>query len=103
MSKQHTPGPWRVTAYVDGEPRWIEVYSVDPCLDVAQAVGEANARLIASAPAILEALQQIAWKLERKTSAAGKGGDCEWAKIDRNDAVMGIARAAIAQATGEEA
>ena len=61
---KHTPGPWRVTAAPLNpgvSTRWIEVYSVDPEDDVAQATGgnlktaQANARLIAAAPDLLAA------------------------------------------------
>lgn len=67
MSK-HTPGPWRVSAAPltpDVSTRWIEVYSVDPCDDVASVTGgnlktaQANARLIAAAPDLLAALEEI--------------------------------------------
>lgn len=62
-----------------------------------------DARLIATAPELLEALKQIVWKLERKEVVGSKfdgGVRCEFAKIDRNDAVIGLAREAIAKATG---
>lgn len=44
--------------------------------------------------ALADALKQIAWKLERKECIDGE--TCTWAKIDRNDAVIDIARAALA-------
>ena len=44
----HTPTPWRVTK-APHTGRWVEVFSVNPSIDVAHAVGEANARLIVTA------------------------------------------------------
>ena len=84
MSK-HTPGPW----IADG----AQIFTSDT--NVAQANGyridretvAANARLIAAAPELLEALQKI----------AGNTYD-EW--TNGADAAR-IARAAIAKATGE--
>ena len=37
---------------------------------------------------LTEALEGILWKLSHKHSPSGEGGDCEWAKIDRNDATV---------------
>jgi len=69
--------------------RWIEVYSVDPEDDVAQATGgnlktaQANARLIAAAPDLLAALEEIlegnrnGWiaRVAREAIAKAKGGE----------------------------
>jgi len=91
MTAQHTPGPWRLTTLPEG--RWVEVYGGHPEDDVAQAVGVPNARLIAAAPELLEALERI--------SAIG-----EW--LDDDQDVFAAcyrtwvieARAAIAKAKG---
>jgi len=89
---KHTPGPWRVTAAPLNpgvSTRWIEVYSVDPEDDVAQATGgnlktaQANARLIAAAPDLLAALEDIlegnrnGWiaRVAREAIAKAKGGE----------------------------
>jgi hypothetical protein len=61
-TKTHTPGPWEqdsnsvglITADIDG----MEVCFVD-AKDRTPAENEANARLISSAPEMLEALQGI--------------------------------------------
>ncbi len=58
----HTPGPWRVNIAdaTDGS-RWVQVHTdrtETPEEDVAQAIGEANARLIAAAPALRDALER---------------------------------------------
>ena len=86
MSK-HTPGPW-FSQYDDNG--FYEIGSESVTFTLAFTYGEgdtdeANARLIAAAPDLLEALQDVLLELESI-------GPME--KIDR-------ARAAIAKATGE--
>ena len=106
MNKQHTPGPWTI-GKVSHKKQCVDIDSLhaDPSVGhqswrgLARAYGFndmpaegtaamlANARLIAAAPELLEALQKI----------AGNTYD-EWT----NGAEAGrIARAAIAKATGE--
>jgi len=94
---KHTPGPWRVQAAPMPdlvEERWIEVFSVDPEDDVAQATGgnlktaTANACLIAAAPDLLNAIEHVLiasedggdmndidWDTLRRTAAKAKGGE----------------------------
>ena len=58
MANEYTPGPWDCRQW-DG-PQWI-VTSEGPQHFLATTVGgndEANARLIAAAPELLEALQE---------------------------------------------
>lgn len=50
-----------------------------------------------AAPELAEALRAILWKVERKESQSGNGGDCKWATIDRNDATIANARAVLAK------
>lgn len=67
MTTQHTPGPWQirqhekgfVVFYSDGGIRsnTAQCYSSNVCEEHGSA--EANARLIASAPDLLAALQEI--------------------------------------------
>jgi len=66
----HMPGPWRVSADSDGV---IEVSAGD--MPIARAVAQggrmnlANAKLVAAAPELLRALQDLceeAWKLRSK-------------------------------------
>ena len=71
MSAAHSPGPWRVKVWPDdgGAPRDIDVETADGdwvadwcTADCDQATVErmlANIRLIAAAPAMLEALEAI--------------------------------------------
>ena len=77
----HTPGPWKINTAgmaINGQPFKItEVYVFAPGLqdDVAicaevidpasQKPSQANARLIAAAPELLEALKSAKWMLER--------------------------------------
>ncbi len=42
----------------------------------------------ASLPELLDAVEALLWKLNRKVSPSGDGSDCEWAKIDRNDVTV---------------
>lgn len=118
MSK-HTPGPWIVLEgrhpYNDGNKAHVErnIYTqrIDPQLKdhypvVCQSVGvgrtgekavhfvhieEADARLIAAAPELLAALNEIVSQIDQ----GGAGG-----KVFSRDACIMQARAAIAKATG---
>lgn len=102
MSAKHTPGPWEfghgytpgastfdlygpggreVIASAMYENMWLSAYDAD--------TNAANARLIASAPDLLEALQSLVANL-------AEGDFISETRID-------AARAAIARATGEAA
>lgn len=99
MSK-HTPGPWRING--NNMFRWIvadsEVFTHSGDVNrsayggnmVCESVHKANARLIAAAPELLEALKEIV------DAADGAG----WEQLDPS---FKKARAAIAKATGEPA
>ena len=102
MSK-YTPGPWFMngpigTYHLNGrEPRFCVYASRTLFLEVVaapdgyvQGENEANARLIAAAPDLLEALKEIV------DAADGAG----WGQLDPS---FKKARAAIAKATGEQA
>ena len=88
MSK-HTPGPWAiyVNAPSDIVIRKMSKDGYELCSIARVSSGYANARLIAAAPELLEALQKI----------AGNTYD-EWTN---GAEAARIARAAIAKATGE--
>jgi hypothetical protein len=88
---KHTPGPWVTDDKQSGDVfRYVmpEDGSVLPIcrLDVDRFETEANARLIAAAPELLEALKEIVRNDPWGSSSAGM-----------------IARAAITKATGESA
>ena len=57
---KHTPGPWYATTM--GKAGWVDVFAhgVDiPIASTRHQDQEANARLIAAAPELLEALQSV--------------------------------------------
>lgn len=101
MSAQHTPGPWSVTnnnwetstVYGrDGETiaacQINSIVTEDTQYEF-EAIKEANARLIAAAPELLEALEHL---LKVRTR--------EGVKPQSRDAAEAKSRAAIAKATG---
>ena len=102
----HTPGPWAVylpehdvTAWDEDADRTITVALMSS--DESEEICEANARLIAAAPDLLEAAQ-AALTLNPDTYAIGssqRGSDTEWDLQRKQDAL----RTAIAAATGEGA
>jgi hypothetical protein len=109
MSK-HTPGPWIVATDAYGAPQHIKSYrvantvasfltSVRRSTD-GDEIG-ANARLIAAAPDLLDALQSLEPLLEAVTLGLGR----VWVESDGTEtdfgAALDVARAVIANATGE--
>lgn len=89
--RKHTPGPWRLSGHSEDSPEKLSVedgygyFIAEVDFGLAQ---KANARLIAAAPELLEALESIL-----ASSDAGNA-----AILDR---LTSKARAAIAKATGE--
>lgn len=76
MSK-HTPGPWVVDAGwgpSPEHPEWAAIKIGDSDKTVSGHIGAANARLIAAAPQLVEALDSlIGWAVMRSDwAAAGK-------------------------------
>jgi hypothetical protein len=97
MKMQHTPGPWvaspaiRSGFTIDAKcDPWMIVTTSDEEGRYGSIETEANARLIAAAPDLLEALQALANMAESFPSELHK---------DHPDVIA--ARAAIAKATGE--
>ena len=94
---RHTPGPWKAVEAAYNPPGWLWVQNGPGALlaDVHQNVNipldarNANARLMAVAPELLEALQEII------TAADGEG----WNQLD---AGFTKARAAVAKALGHD-
>jgi len=109
MSGQHTPGPW-IADIPEGDDAWnihilreaapeerICFMSHDATHE--NAVGKANARLIAAAPDLLAALQEIAAADEAsmvELEAMGLGD----VRSPANTRLVELARTAIAKATG---
>jgi phage tail protein X len=104
---KHTPGPWELSEaeYKEGFGTYRRVEQVEQFGDVVGSVcmrhavnhtldacGDANARLIAAAPELLEALEVIL----RDHMAVHGVGDLEM------QPALFQARAAIAKATGEQ-
>lgn len=59
---KHTPGPWATISRVEGNhvgPDAKRAKEFDICITPQTEEGRANARLIASAPCLLEALEQL--------------------------------------------
>ena len=100
METKHTPGPWRLLRPTVGvDANWHVADSGDTF--VAHVFGFAhstdeqarvNARLIAAAPELLEALHGLLQDTQHKEHDCG---DTEWCPVIR-------AKRAIALATGEE-
>jgi len=108
---KHSSGPWVAVELHDADQPWAIIPSRQPIaasvanktLDIAaiwprggKKMAEANARLIAAAPELLEALQDIA-------SSCAIVAALETCR--ERDVLLGVeklARAAIAKATGEQ-
>jgi hypothetical protein len=96
----HTPGPW-TPVIADGKRGWMGIWEVKsvPDLDFAhhsvvsekEGLSEEDARLIAAAPAMLEALNALVTEHFAAVYAPGEVRAKQWED----------ARAAIALATGE--
>lgn len=106
MTTKHTPGPWLATGWENtvvnipdthhGGHLTICVYPASGQAPRSEAV--ANARLIAAAPDMLEALKAIAEACEANAdSAMGEG----WIKA--HEKFGAFAHAALAKATGKAA
>ena len=92
-SSAHTPGPWTI---LPNTPHFVRAMhpaeGMQPVATVHHFDGElsANARLIAAAPELLEALEAVLPDLEHYVATHGPGPDKR----------LAIARAAIAKARG---
>ena len=89
MTIQHTPGPWTLHETVRGIR--IEDSKTTVCSVFPRGDKEANARLIAAAPDLLEALKALMVSIE----CAGQEKCIE----DNNPLCISTARAAISRAT----
>ena len=99
----HTPGPWKAApTFVENENTFWGIYAPAVCPKqfngerVGKVLNEADARLIAAAPDLLEALRELV--TEHDTEPYGHEGP--W--YGRNDTGgIVLARDAIRKATGE--
>lgn len=99
----HTPGPWKVEgAKQEGLSVRADHYGV-VCNIPGYGVGarEANARLIAAAPEILQALENLEVAMNTVNYVWDKQPENMWKAMQRVDADLKAARAAIAKAKGE--
>ena len=95
--EQHTPGPWKAVEAPYNPAGWLWVQNGPGALladvhknpNIPLDARNANARLMAAAPELLEALQEII------TAADGEG----WSQLD---AGFTKARAAVAKALGND-
>jgi hypothetical protein len=102
--RMHTPGPWSVD-YIDNIGFYVTAGDgIDGhgghgwLLPKYAAEGEANARLMASAPDLLAALEALT--ATARTFRNVPADEQEWTPID--DEALDAAFAAIAKATGED-
>lgn len=116
MSDKHAPGPWTMTVYppddygAEDSCAYIDDGNgkhVAHCLPLSKnndQLRDANARLIAAAPELLEALRMWLDIHETPAGFAGKYGKALDAAIAaqqlRVEAAASAARAAIAKSTG---
>lgn len=107
---QHTPGPWRYwpeTNVITGEPEGITLFRIED--QGGQNYPETNARLIAAAPEVLEAIhlaltsirdaRDIIAKLPEFTGGVNSNEDIAHTACI---AAINILNDAIAKATGKE-
>ena len=91
----HTPAPWGIEIAADGMNKWVGCprYSVATIAELPNKVNigeaDANARLIAAAPELLEALTNLCGLAEKRPGS-----------LHEYKAAVDSARAAIAKATG---
>lgn len=100
---KHTPGPWRVERQNGGPTtgEWMIAGAKPGYLaevrDCGSGCAKANARLIAAAPELLDALEDVLWCIDH-------GPSCQIGVVERcrcSMCVAGRIRAAIAKAKGE--
>ena len=101
MSK-HTPGPWAiyVNAPSDIVIRKMSKDGYELCAIARVSSGYANARLIAAAPELLEALARLEFAAQCRDNTMGDPSRLIQVKAELASAAR-QARAAIAKATGE--
>jgi hypothetical protein len=93
----HTPGDWRVSRGAGGDPFSIEASTrTIAAIKTVRDESEANARLIAAAPDLLAALDELLYHRRYPS------GFLSQPAITRNAKIEAAASAAIAKATGAE-
>lgn len=92
---KHTPGPWKVRKVVDNSGDYpFPNYDILALLDYGpQGIADAynnpyNARLIAAAPALLEALEAVEWVVDYKEPLTRHGDNyrfCPHCRAEKYD------------------
>ena len=104
MKNRFTPGPWRYaptnTETVSHLVRCSEGYAVADVTHWFDLPVDANARLIAAAPTMLEALMRIAEASDHYSNEADAGNKGADTLAYAHKSTCNLARAAIAKATG---
>lgn len=90
MANKHTPAPWVISLHGN----YIENESKFKIARVSGFANSPNAKLIAAAPDLLEALIDVLDAFERHSSGYSKG-------YELNTVICGQAKNAVAKATGE--
>lgn len=111
MKAQHTPGPWFVDQYNDHNVRnAIGVYATNRVIPIVHSIGgdsyaqaDANTNLIAAAPALLAALEDLADIAEAEARVFDESVPQHLRCLSTADMAQRIttARAAIKLAKGE--
>jgi hypothetical protein len=85
----HTPGPWQVSPYGNITSKSLTVASVEQIDFVTESEKQANARLIAAAPDLLSALENLMARCVKDAEHyAPDGNEAIWAYIsDASDAI----------------
>lgn len=116
MEKKYTKGPWLIAGedarfvYALGPKGtnafWCQVQSAGPGRALSDEC-KANARLIAAAPDLLEALQRLRIAYVNMLESGrdriiALGGDCDSVeKMEKDDPALAVARKTIAKAKGK--
>lgn len=103
---QHTPGPWNIGTK-NGARVWSEngetlIADANASESLRKEIKKANARLIAAAPDLLEALESAWLWMENQADGQSKGGHATFDLMMLREQ-RDLARAAIAKATGGQA
>ena len=100
MKTQHTPGPWHIDDLAILDSTNIgTLANINPENDGPSAEDYANAQLIAAAPELLAALDQLSEKTRRANDIQHRGGEIlpeDWSELYD---LTNEAQAAIAKAT----
>ena len=105
MSTKHSPGPWNCAGPSDIGRDTYSIYGNGPLAYTAGPsdygdAAEANARLIAAAPALIECLIAL---LDEESEKGGEAGDWDWTRFSEADPTGNwhAAKQAIDKATKE--